>query len=172
MHNYKPADSSYPEFYKNYMDTLEDLPLLEVLENELDYAMSFFKQIPIDKINYSYAPDKWTVKQVLLHMIDTEKVFSYRALCLGRGETQGLLGFDQDVYMAGLDANQSDFQDLIQCLFHLRKSNILLFKTFRPEDMMRRGSASGMETSCLAVAYLTAGHTRYHINILKERYDL
>ena len=73
MHNYKPADSSYPEFYKNYMDTLEDKPLLEVLQNELDYAMAFFKLIPSKKANYSYAPDKWTVKQVLLHVIDTEK---------------------------------------------------------------------------------------------------
>jgi len=171
-HNYKPNEGDYPVFYKGYIDTLADEPLIETLTKEKTYALNTFKQIPLEKAEYQYAEGKWTIKQVLIHIIDTEVVFGYRALAIARGEKQELPGFDQDDYMASIDPDKSTLPSLIDLFENLRSANITLLKMLRKEDMLRIGIASGYEVQPKTIGYFIAGHCRYHANILKERYGV
>ncbi|GLR18940.1 DinB family protein [Portibacter lacus] len=171
-YHFKPNDDEYPVFYKGYIDTLEDKDLLPTLRNEKKYALDLFKKIPLEKANYQYQEGKWSVKQVLLHIIDTEMVFSYRALAISRGETQELPGFDQDEYMAEVNVDETTLSELIQCFDHLRSANIILFSMLRKQDLDKIGVASGYSVSARTLGYFISGHCKYHVNILKDRYGV
>jgi hypothetical protein len=172
MNKYKPNQGEYPVFYKGYIDVLEDAPLITTLESEKASALSVLKSIPQDKSDYQYAEGKWTVKQVIIHIIDTEVIFGYRALAIARGEKQSLPGFDQDEYMSYVDPEKTTLKALIDLFDHLRSTNIALLKMLRKEDMKRIGIASGYEIQPKTIGYFIAGHCKYHINILQERYGI
>jgi hypothetical protein len=171
-YNFKPNDSEYPVFYKGYIDTLADESLIETLTKEKEYALDVFRQIPAEKADHRYAEGKWTIKQVLIHIIDTEIVFGYRALAISRGEKQELPGFDQDDYMAHVDPDKTDLSELIDQFAHLRSANIASFKILRKEDMKRTGIASGYEVQPKTIGYFIAGHCKYHVDILIDRYNV
>lgn len=172
IHIYKPNQGDYPVFYKGYIDTLDDEPLIETLTKEKAYALNVFNQIPEEKAEFQYAEGKWTIKQVLIHIIDTEVVFGYRALAIARGEKQELPGFNQDDYMANIDPKKSDLPALINLFENLRSSNIALLKMLRKEDMKRIGIASGYKVEPKTIGYFIAGHCKYHVNMLKDRYGI
>lgn len=169
---FKPNQGDYPVFYKGYVDTLDDLPLIETLEMERDFALKVFDQIPVDKADYQYAPSKWTIKQVLLHIIDTEVVFGYRGLAIARGDKAQLPGFDQDEYMSGVSVEETSLGSLVECFRNLRNSNIALFRMLRDSDLDNIGTASGYSVSSRTLGYFIAGHCRYHAIILVERYGI
>lgn len=172
IHKYLPNEGSYPVFYKGYIDTLDDAPLIETLTKEKDNALKIFREIPEEKADYQYAEGKWTIKQVLIHIIDTEVVFGYRALAIARGEKQGLPGFDQDEYMAHIDPEKTTLKSLVDLFDNLRSANIALLKMLRKEDMIRIGVASGYKVQAKTIGYFIAGHCKYHASMLKERYGI
>lgn len=169
---YKPNDGEYPSFYKGYIDTLEDEPLIKTLKKEQAYTLEVLEAIPKDKAEYAYAEGKWTIKQVIIHMLDTEFVFGYRALAIARGEKKELPGFNQDEYMANVSLEHTKLSELIECFEHLRSANIFMFKILRKEDLERQGIASGYEVRSGTIGYFIAGHAKYHTNMLLSRYGI
>jgi len=120
--------------------------------------------------NYSYEDGKWTVKEVIGHLIDTERVMAYRAMCIARGEKKPLPGFEQDDYVKFGNFNKRELSDLIYEFRLLRESNLLLAKGFDEECLQKRGVASNHEITVLALLYIIAGHENHHMRILQERY--
>jgi hypothetical protein len=127
---------------------------------------------PVTEANaaHRYAPAKWSIRQTIGHLADTERVLSYRALCLARGETKELPGFDEDTYVANAPFDQRTLEDLRAEFAAVRASTILLFGHLPPEAWLRRGTANGKPTSVRGLAYVIVGHVRHHIAILEERY--
>jgi len=122
------------------------------------------------KGNYKYAEGKWTVKEVIGHMMDVERIFAYRALCIARGETNPLPGIDQDMYVSNGNFNKRQLFDLNYEYRLLRESNILLFGGFDKSVLQNKGTASGYEVTVLALMFMTVGHEKHHLNVLMERY--
>lgn len=171
-YKYKPNAGTFPEYYKPYLDAISDKPLIDILEEEGQKIYEYLSKIPEDKGNYQYAEGKWTVKEVLFHIIDTELIFTYRAVCIARGEKKSLPGFDQDEYMSHIDPAVSSLSDLTDCFYSLRKTNILLFKMMTPDALSRIGVSNHYEISAQALAYIAVAHTSYHIGVLKDRYGI
>ncbi|MFT4094506.1 MAG: DinB family protein [Niabella sp.] len=129
-------------------------------------------QIPESQADFAYTPGKWTVKQVLQHCIDTERIFSYRALCIARGEQQPLPGFDQDVYAQNADVNNKSLQFLKNEMILIRESSILLFTHFADTELNRMGTVSNYSTTVLALGFNIVGHWLHHYSILTEKYGI
>ena len=166
----KPKPEDYDAIYGGYISLIGDDDIIEVLEEQRKTSKKFLKSFTEKQGNNSYADGKWTVKEVLGHVIDTEKIMAYRALAFARGEKQSLPGFEQDDYVAESNFNNRSLNDLINEFLTTRESNIILFKSFDEEIFKRRGTASDSEVTVLALIYIIAGHEKHHINILRERY--
>ena len=119
---------------------------------------------------YSYAEGKWTIKELVQHIIDAERVLSYRALRFSRNDTTNLSGFDEDWYVANSNGNERNFKDMLQEFIHVRNSTILLFKSFKPEMLLINGTASNSDMSVRALGFIIAGHQTHHLKIIKEKY--
>ncbi len=157
-------------FYKAYIDTLGDIELMDILRRQLVNFPEFIESLPDDKMNYAYANGKWTIKEVLLHLIDTERVFQYRALRFCRGDQTPLPGFDQDHYINGLNATRYSKESILEEYKIVRKSTIALFEHLDRSNLERVGTASNIEWSVAALGFVICGHQKYHRNILRERY--
>ena len=123
-----------------------------------------------EKANTAYAEGKWSIKELLGHIIDTERVFVYRLLRFSRADETPLAGFDQDPYVSASRANERSLQSLTDEFDHLRKANMFLIENLAETDLERSGKASGNSITVRALVYITGGHTQHHMNILKERY--
>lgn len=165
----RPQPDEYSAFASRYVNLVGNEPILEILENQRDFTVDLFKTIDADKALHSYADGKWTIKQVLGHVIDTERIHGYRSLAFSH-EAIELPGFDQDVYMANATFNLRTLEDLIGEYKTVRESTLYLFRSMSQEQLTRKGIASGSPVSVRAFAYMIAGHELHHINILKERY--
>lgn len=165
-------ENEYAHYYKPYIDALvaDEKSIVEHLKNTLDDAIGVLRNLSEDKQMYSYADGKWTIKELLQHIIDTERVFAYRALRFSRNDATPLPGFEQDDYAAIYNANKRDYKDLLEEFELTRKSIISLFKSFGEEELMRIGIASGNNMSVRALGYIISGHLQHHLNIIKERY--
>ncbi len=168
----KPKPVDYDAIYGGYISLIGDDDIIEVLEEQRKTSKIFLKSFTEKQGNYSYADGKWTVKEVLGHVIDTEKIMAYRALAIARGEKQSLPGFEQDDYVAKSNFNNRSLDDLINEFLTARESNIILFKSFDEEIFIRRGIASESEVTVLALIYIIAGHEKHHMKILSEKYGL
>ncbi len=167
----RPKQSDYAPYYQKYMSLIEDSgSIVETLQRQKDDSYNFLKSIPSEKAGYSYDPGKWTIKEVLGHMIDTEKIMAYRALCIARGEKKFLPGFEQDDYVNEGKFNQRELSGLIEEFKKVREVNLILFNTFNDEIIDRKGIASENEVTVLALLFIIAGHEMHHLKILKERY--
>ncbi len=166
----RPAVNDYAPYYKNYIDKIPGNDILKFLLDQTKDCMNTLNSFPEYKGDFRYAEGKWTVKQVIGHITDTERVFSYRALCIARGEKKHLPGFEQDDYVKAGKFESRNLFDLIYELRLLRESNLLLFKSFDEEMLMQRGTASGYEVTVNALLFMIAGHMQHHLDILKERY--
>ncbi|MFI5237024.1 MAG: DinB family protein, partial [Ignavibacteriales bacterium] len=120
--------------------------------------------------NFRYADGKWTVKELVGHLLDSERVFAYRALCIARGEKKSLPGFEQNDYVMEGNFNRRELFDLNYEFRLLRESNLLLFRSFTPEMMQRKGFANETTVSVLALIFIIAGHEKHHMNVLREKY--
>lgn len=168
----RPAKGDYGEYYQRYIDLVKGDDILKILADNNLYAQNVLNSFPQSKGSYRYAEGKWTIKEVVGHLMDTERIFCYRALAIARGEKKPLSGFDQDQYVFNGKFNDRPLYDLTYEYRLVRESTILLFRSFDHSVLQNRGVASENEVTVLALMFMTAGHERHHLNILKERYVL
>lgn len=167
----RPLETEFGSFYKNYIDLVPEGNILDLMEVIHQETQSILAQIPEDKANYRYAPNKWSIKELLCHLIDNELIMSYRAMRFARKDTTELPGYEQDDYIAGLDRIEQDsLQDLIEDWRIMRMNSTRLFRRFSPEAMLRMGIASNNIVSVRALAYIIVGHELHHRSVLVERY--
>ncbi len=166
----RPEKDEYAEYYANYVSLAEDADIVAALGNQIDELRNLLDGISPDKENFRYAEGKWSVRELLGHIIDGERVFSYRALRISRGDETPLAGFEENEYVAASNFNESNFADLVEEFALLRQSNSLMFQNLTDEMWSRRGTASGAAVSVRALAFIMVGHVRHHTNILRERY--
>ncbi len=166
----RPKLNDYAPYYGTYISKVNGENVLQVLEDQLEETQAFLTSISEDQGNYSYQTGKWSIKEVIGHIIDTERVMAYRALSIARGEKKELPGFDQDEFVINANFNNRSVANLAYELMFLRESNLVLFKSFDKDDFSKRGVASGNEVTVEALLYIIAGHEIHHINFLKENY--
>lgn len=166
----KPQAHEYNSFYAGYVAAIEEKDMLVALKKQLKSIPDFLWSVDKQKYDFAYAPGKWTVKQVLQHVNDVERVFTYRALCFARGDKQAQPGMDQDLYLQNVDLNKVDFTGMIDEFVSLRVATICLFERLNDLQLDQVGPASGHPITVRALAAITAGHSQHHVNILKERY--
>ncbi|MBL7703576.1 MAG: DinB family protein [Ferruginibacter sp.] len=158
-----------PEYFDRYINMADDVTLMEALETSL----TELKNAPVDEWkaigDYVYAPGKWTIKDILQHLTDTERVFSYRALSFARGEKE-VRPFDEDNYGKMANANSRTIEDLLEEAIAVRKATILLYKSFSPAMLNSMGIGFKGEYSVHAIGFIFAGHQRWHFKVIEERY--
>lgn len=166
----RPEKNEYAEFYANYVSLVEETDVVSDLKNQIDVLRKLLANVSAEEENFSYAEGKWSIKELLGHIIDGERVFSYRALRISRGDQTPLSGFEENSYVANSNFGNSKLADLIEEFSLLRAANVLLFKNLNEEQWLRRGTASDATVSVRALAFIMVGHVRHHTNILRERY--
>lgn len=159
-----------PSFYKNYVKQIEETDLLQALRISGHRALELVHAIPEDKADYRYAEGKWSIRELLCHMIDAERIFTYRALRFARNDKTPLSGFEENDYAPQANASGRSLQKIVAEMAHLRSSTIDLFEGFTPEMLIRKGTANKNELSVVALGFIIAGHETHHCNVLKERY--
>jgi hypothetical protein len=166
----KPAPEAVPDFYKGYVNECSEDDLINSLEAGLSEAMGLISAITPDKENHCYADGKWTVKEVIAHIIDTERVFAYRALRFARKDDTPLSGFKENYYTPNSNAPARSLKSLGSEFENLRKSNIELFKGMTDDMLDFIGTANDNKMTAKAVGWMMAGHAKHHCKVLKEKY--
>ena len=163
-------ETEYHSYYKSYINNAASIDIVEGLQTNLKNVVAFLSQIPESKHNYAYEVGKWTIKEVLLHVMDTERIFAYRALRIARGDKTPLAGFEQDAYVANANVLKRSFKSLVEEYKGVRSSTISLFESFDEITLQNIGEASGSPASVRALGYIITGHENHHFNVIKERY--
>ncbi len=166
----KPIEGDYNAYYETYVSKAPNFEILEALSISKNEVISIFNDISEEKSGYAYAEGKWTIKELLSHMIDSERIFAYRALRVSRNDATPLPGFEQDDYVPQSNANNRRLEELLNEYELVRNSTLALFESFSDEMLQRRGTASNSPITVNALAYIISGHERHHIEVLKERY--
>ncbi len=159
-----------PTFYKNYVKQIEETDLLQALRISGHRCLELIHSIPEEKSDYRYADGKWSIRELLCHMIDAERIFAYRALRFARNDKTPLAGFEEKDYAPQANAKGRSLHKIAAEMAHLRSSTIDLFEGFTPEMLTRKGLANNNELSVSALGFIVAGHETHHCNVLKERY--
>ena len=169
---YQPLTKEYNPFYEGYIQLASagNQPILKRLKSQLNAIDDFLADIPANKHDYAYADGKWTVKQVISHLIDTERVMTYRAMRIARNDQTDLPGYNQDAIVANTDIDKYSYEDLVDELVMLRQANLFFFKCLTDDDMRKKGTANGHVVSAGALLFIIYGHIEHHFNILKEKY--
>ena len=160
--------AEYFNFYISLVD--ETLNVLSALDQVHQRTNELLDSITEEKSNYAYADGKWTIKELLVHMIDTERIFCNRALRFARNDQTDLPGYDHDNYVPYSGANERDLSAIINEFNWVRQGTIALFNSFTPEMLDRKGTANGNDLTVLSIGFIIAGHETHHVNILEERY--
>ena len=167
----KPHPGEYPAYASIYIDLLpDDGMVLHHMEENFKSVREFILSLPADKLLYRYAPGKWTIKEILVHLIDDERIYSYRALRYARNDGTELPGFEQDDYAAESNANERSLESIFEEYEAVRKAAIALFNGLDDEALLRRGKADGKEHTVRALAYHIAGHELHHIQFIRTNY--
>jgi DinB superfamily len=166
----RPDSNEYPAFYETYVSLVQNDDPIAQLERQLEDTLGVLRGINETQSGMRYAPDKWSLKQVLGHMIDAERVFAYRALWFARGDETPLPGFDQNDFMRHARFDALAWADLLQEFQWVRRANVLMFKSFDEAAWHRAGSASGGRFTARAKVYAIAGHELHHLSIIRQRY--
>ena len=166
----RPENDEYAPYYRRYTELVPEGEIVSTLTQQLKSTLRLLRGIDEGKANSRYAPGKWSIKELVGHLLDTERVFSYRALRFARGDQTPLSGFEQDDYVRGANFQEGRLVDLATEFEHVRLSNIQFFKSLSEAAWTRRGSANDSEVSVRALAHIIAGHEAHHIQILKTRY--
>lgn len=164
------STQEYSAFNATYINALENVSLIEGLEKGLDQMISFVSAIPAEKWEYRYAENKWTIKDILLHLIDAERIFAYRALRIGRGDKTPLAGFEENNYVPNAGANSRTSESLLEEYQFVRKATLFLFKNLSDEQLEYLGIASNHTISVRAIGFVISGHQNHHLRIIQERY--
>jgi uncharacterized damage-inducible protein DinB len=166
----RPGADEYAPYYGTYIGKVPDGDLRSMLSTQLAETLALIRSIPESRGGHRYAPDKWSVREVLGHLADSERIFSYRALRIARGDATPLPGFEQNDYVPAGGFDARTLRDLADELAAIRQATIHLFAHLDAAAFERRGTASGKPVSVRALAYIIAGHELHHVGILKTRY--
>lgn len=166
----RPLATTFPPYFNTYIKLIAENDVIKALKSNTLRAERFFNLVSEEQSYYKYSERKWTVKEILQHVIDTERIFCYRALAISRKEMATLPSFDEDKYVANSFANQRSWKELTEEFKAVRQSSILLFNSFKTENLERSGNVSDYQMTVLAIGYTMAGHVEHHMNIIRERY--
>lgn len=167
----KPKEGEYNPYAIKYIKLLpNDGLIIKHLKENFKAVKDFILSIPEDKLQYRYAENKWTIKEILVHIMDDERIYAYRALRIARNDKTELPGFEQDEYVPYSRANERGLKNILKDYASIRKATISLFENFDEAAFLRAGTANGHIVSVRALAYHIAGHELHHMNIIKERY--
>jgi hypothetical protein len=167
MRSGRPDDSEFAPFAKGYVDLVEGSDIVEILPVQTAAYLALVRGF---ERSFSYAPGKWSVKEVIGHVTDAERIFSYRTLCVARGDKTPFPGFEQDDYMVLAGFNERSLTDLIGEFELVREATIHMLRSFQPAAWSRRGTVSGCSVTTRGLAFQLAGHERHHARILREKY--
>jgi uncharacterized damage-inducible protein DinB len=167
-----PTEGEYPSYFANYYKVIGNNDTGSLLASRLDSSTAFWRSIPEEKGNFAYADGKWTIKQLLGHITDCERIFGFRAMCIARGEQASLPGFEEDDYAHNGRHNERTLASIIDEWEAIRKSNIILFSTFNADDVARTGTANNHKISVTAIIHAIVAHEMHHSTVLKERYGV
>ena len=166
----RPSSTEAAPYYFTYINQVDGDNPLSAIESQLDESMVFFSTISEEKSKHRYAPDKWSIRQVLNHLTDTERAFAFRALWFARGFEPPLPGYDQDISAAGSGADSVAWSAHVEEFRRVRLATISLFKNMPADAWARTGIASEKQFTVRAMAFIIAGHVNHHVRILRERY--
>lgn len=168
----RPSVSDYAPFFQTYINYTSGKEYSILVQQYNDRLIDSWTAIPLEKINFSYAPGKWTIKQMFQHVMDTERIFAYRALALSRKETISIPGFDENAYAENATAAHRPWKDMLLEWKILRQSTNLMFNSFNEEQWKQKGIVSGNLMSVNAISFIIFGHALHHLYILKEKYSI
>ena len=168
--NLVPGKDQYAPFYQGYVGKAGTGNIMDTMRQEMEGIHSFLSKVPLDKWNYRYAEGKWSIKEIVLHLIDSERVFAYRAMRIARNDQTPLPGFEQDDYVPVSEAGGRSPASLMEEYLSVRRASLTLFENFSEVMWTRKGTASGNTCTPLALAFILVGHQRHHFDILSERY--
>ncbi len=166
----RPEKTEYAPYYERYISLVADGDIVGTLGKQLEETLALIRGIPEARGGFRYAEGKWSVKELIGHVIDSERVFAYRALRFGRGDATSLSGFEQDDFVRGADFDGRSLNDLASEYEHVRRATISLFANLDEAAWNRRGAANNNEVSVRGLAFIVAGHERHHLEILRTRY--
>lgn len=166
----RPQEGEYGAFYKGYIDLTRGADFLQNLEDSADMLLDFLENLPHEKRTYSYAEGKWSIHQMLQHIVDCDTVFTYRALWMARGGNPTLEGFDENLWAANSADTLIPWSELIEQFKNLRNYAISLFHSFSEKMLEREAHIGGFNTRLRSIPFIMAGHTFHHLNMLKSRY--
>ncbi|WP_163398845.1 DinB family protein [Flavobacterium fluviatile] len=159
----------YSVFNATYVKAATDKTLLEGLKHGLSQLLQFIENVPAEKLEYRYAEGKWTIKDIVLHMIDTERIFAYRALRISRGDKTPLPGFEENDYVPFAFANNRSIESLLDEYENARKATISFFESLNEEQLLFMGTASNTAISVRAIGFIITGHQNHHLRVISER---
>lgn len=166
----RPGAGEHAEYYSKYTSLVPDGDLLELMERQADEFAGFLRGIPAHLHDHRYSEGKWSIKEVIGHIADAERVFSYRAMRFSRGDATPLASFDENAYVENARFAEQDFGYLVDDWTAVRRATLTLLRGLNAEEAARTGTASGWPVSVRALAWIMAGHVIHHTNILRERY--
>jgi len=168
----RPSETEYAPFYAGYVALVPEADILAVLEEQADAVLALAARVPAARESHRYAEGKWSLRQVVGHLVDAERVFGYRAFCFSRGETAALPSFDENAYVSEAPSERVPLADLAQEFALVRRSNLLVLCRLEARQWARAGTASGHGVTVRALAWIMAGHPRHHLKVLRERYGV
>jgi len=168
----RPLETEYAPDFQGYVSHVSEDDIMPALRSQIDALDVLLEHVAPERETYRYAEGKWSIREIVGHLIDGERVFGYRALCIARGETQNLPGFDQDQYMLTAPFDRIELEDLLSEFRLVRLSNIAMLRTLDENAWARMGTANGNPISVRALVYVMVGHLRHHMGVLRERYGL
>ena len=166
----RPTSNEAASYYFNYIDRVEGDDVLAVLQSQLDQTVAFLSTVPEEKSLHRYAPDKWSLRELLNHVNDTERLFVFRALWFARGFGEPLPSFDQEVAVNNSEADSIPWKDMVDEFKSLRYSTLSFFRSLPEEAWSRAGVASDNPFTVRALAFITAGHVAHHVDVMKRLY--
>jgi hypothetical protein len=166
----RPPSSEYAPPFERYVSRVPEADVVDALGRQKDELRGALARVHGAFEGFRYADDKWSIRQVLGHLIDCERIFGYRAVCVARGETASLPGFDENAYVANASFDDVSLAELLDEFGHVRAGHVAFFRSLRPEAWRRIGTANAHPISARALAYIMAGHVRHHLGVLQERY--
>ena len=168
----RPATDEYHEYYHRYVRLVPDGDLLEVLQRQGEETVALLRGVGEERSTFAYGPGKWTIREVMGHVTDAERVFTYRALHFARGDSAPLPSFAEDAWVQASNAAQRTLADHVDEFIAVRAATLALFRGFTAADFERAGTASGNRVTVRALGYITAGHERHHVQLLRDRYGV
>ena len=166
----KPDETEYVPAFGGYVSLVPAGDIVGLLGEQINETLALLGSVPEERAGFRYAPDKWSIKELVGHLIDSERIFAYRALVFARADQTELPGFEQDDYIRGGSFDEVSLADLAAELASVRQATVLLFKHLNGDAWTRRGRANESEVSVRALAHIIAGHELHHRNVLRDRY--